>query len=192
MPSNLTSKAQPLASHGTPERASIGETKRGSCSRAIGRRLGDDLAWASRAVLRPAFGPSSRSRTIRGAMSTAHEGEGGTVLLCFDGSEPARQAIERAGLVLRGRSAVVLTVWESVGSAILRHAPSGATELGREAREIGEDVVEELDSRTAGGALATATEGAALSGLTTMLLGSVSYGVVHNSTRPVLIVPPHS
>jgi hypothetical protein len=94
-------------------------------------------------------------------MSTADD-EGGTVLLCFDGSEPARQAIERAGLVLGGRSAIVLTVWESVGSAILRHAPSGATELAREAREIGEDVVEELDSRTAERALATATEGAAL------------------------------
>src|SRR5215203_5724555 len=94
-------------------------------------------------------------------MSTADEGGAGTVLLCFDGSEPARQAIERAGLVLGGRSAIVLTVWESVGSAILRHAPSGATELGREARAISEDVVEELDSRTAERALATATAGAA-------------------------------
>jgi hypothetical protein len=103
-------------------------------------------------------------------MSTADEGGGGAVLLCFDGSEPARQAIERAGLVLGGRSAIVLTVWESVGSAILRHAPSGATELGREAREISEDVVEELDSRTAERALATATEGAALAAAAGLML----------------------
>lgn len=67
-------------------------------------------------------------------MNQPEDGDG-TVLLCFDGSEPARHAIERAGAVLAGRSAIVLTVWESVGSALLRHAPSGTTELGREARE---------------------------------------------------------
>jgi nucleotide-binding universal stress UspA family protein len=101
-------------------------------------------------------------------------------------------------------------------------------------------VVDELDTRTADTARATAAEGAALataagfdarplarralarsaerisvtvwravldtadeeaaelvvlgsrgrSGVTSMVLGSVSYGVVHNSERPVLIVPP--
>jgi nucleotide-binding universal stress UspA family protein len=101
-------------------------------------------------------------------------------------------------------------------------------------------VVDELDTRTADAARATAAEGAALataagfdarplarralaraaerisvtvwravldtadeeaaelvvlgsrgrSGVTSMVLGSVSYGVVHNSERPVLIVPP--
>jgi nucleotide-binding universal stress UspA family protein len=172
-------------------------------------------------------------------MSPASEGEGGPVLLCYDGSEPARQAIERAGRVLGGSDAIVLTVWESVGSAILRHTPSGATELGREMKEISEDVVDELDSHAAKRASETAREGAALaaaagfearplaprtigraaerdtatvwravlaaadeadaklivlgsrgrSGVKSMLLGSVSYGVVHNSRRPVLIVP---
>jgi hypothetical protein len=43
------------------------------------------------------------------------------VLLRYDRSEPARQAIERARRVLGGGDAIVLTVWESVGSAILRH-----------------------------------------------------------------------
>lgn len=173
-------------------------------------------------------------------MSSAIEGQSSTVLLCYDGSEPARQAIERAGRVLGGGNAVVLTVWESVGSAILRHTPSEATELGREAKEISEDVVAELDASTEKRAQATAGEGAELaaaagfdarpvapralaraverdtatvwravlatadeedaevivlgsrgrSGLTSILLGSVSYGVVHHAARPVLIVPP--
>jgi nucleotide-binding universal stress UspA family protein len=173
-------------------------------------------------------------------MSSAPEGRSGPALLCYDGSEPARQAIERAGCVLGGGNAVVLTVWESVGSAILRHTPSEATELGREAKGISEDVVAELDASTERRAQATAGEGAELaaaagfdarplapralaraaerdtatvwravlaaadeedaevivlgsrgrSGFASFLLGSVSYGVVHHATRPVLIIPP--
>ena len=173
-------------------------------------------------------------------MDWATDEQRGPVLLCYDGSDPAKRAIEQAGRVMGGE-AIVLTVWESVGSAILRHAPSGKTEFGREARGIAEDVVEELDASTAGRARATAAEGATLaatagfdarslarralaetgertavtvwravldvaddeavgvivlgsrgrSAVRSMVLGSVSYGVVHNSGRPVLIVPPH-
>jgi nucleotide-binding universal stress UspA family protein len=115
-----------------------------------------------------------------------------------------------------------------------------ATELGREAKEISEDVVAELDASTERRVRATAGEGAELaaaagfdprplapralaraaerdtatvwravlaaadeedaevivlgsrggSGFTSVLLGSVSYGVVHHATRPVLIIPP--
>ena len=36
----------------------------------------------------------------------------GPVLLCFDGSENARQAISAAGAVLGSRTAIVLSVWE--------------------------------------------------------------------------------
>lgn len=173
-------------------------------------------------------------------MDSATGGQRGPVLLSYDGSDAARRAIERAGQLLGGGEAIVLTVWESLGSAILRNLPSGATEFGSEARGIAEDVVDELDARTADAARATAAEGAALataagfdarplarralarsaerisvtvwravldtadeeaaelvvlgsrgrSGVTSMVLGSVSYGVVHNSERPVLIVPP--
>jgi nucleotide-binding universal stress UspA family protein len=164
----------------------------------------------------------------------------GSVLLCYDGSDTARRAIERTGHLLGGGEALVLTVWESLGSAILRHTPSGTTELGRDVKGIAEDVVDELDTSTAEAAGTTAAEGAALataagfdarplarralaraaeraevtvwravlnaadeegaevivlgsrgrSGVKSMVLGSVSYGVIHNSRRPVLIVPP--
>ena len=49
----------------------------------------------------------------------------GPVLLGYDGSDAARGAISSAGRVLGGGEAVVVTVWESVGSAILRNLPSG-------------------------------------------------------------------
>ena len=38
------------------------------------------------------------------------------LLLCYDGSEPARHAIARAADLLRTRNAVVLTVWQPTGS----------------------------------------------------------------------------
>jgi nucleotide-binding universal stress UspA family protein len=172
-------------------------------------------------------------------LGPGNEGQRGTVLLCYDGSDAAGRAIERAGQILGGGEAIVLTVWESVGSAILRHAPSGASELARDARGVAEDVIAELDSGTAERATATAREGAELaaaagfdarpearravaqaaeraavtvwravldvadeaavelivlgsrgrSGIKSMVLGSVSYGVLHHSERPVLIVP---
>lgn len=164
----------------------------------------------------------------------------GPALLCYDGSDAARGAIERAGAVLAGGSALVLTVWESLGSALLRAPFPKRAELGRDVREISEDVVDALDAGTADWARATAAEGVEIamasgfearalprralgrmaeraevtiwqavlevaeeedvavlvlgstgrSGLTSTLVGSVSHGIVHHSTRPLLIVPP--
>jgi nucleotide-binding universal stress UspA family protein len=168
-------------------------------------------------------------------------GEGrGPVLLCYDGSDFAKRAIEQSGALLGGGPAVVLTVFESVGSALLRHESFAKTEVGRQFTEMSEDVVNELDSGAAERARGTAGEGAEVAGvagfearplvrrelsrtaerdsatvwraiidvadehdvalivlgarglsrLGSALLGSVSYGLVHNSPRPILIVPP--
>lgn len=153
-------------------------------------------------------------------------------VLCFDGSDHAKQAVRRAGEVLRGGPAVALTVWESVAPFALRHPVGGSF-------EVVEDVIEKIDGGTKAHAEALAAEGAelareagfevepvahralgpavqrettttweailqvaeereaativlgsrGLSGVKSTLLGSVSYGVVHNTTRPVLIVP---
>jgi nucleotide-binding universal stress UspA family protein len=161
-------------------------------------------------------------------------------VLCYDSSEFAKQAIEQSAQVLGGGPAIVLTVFESAGSALLRHPPSEGTELGRQFKEIAHDVVDELDAGAARRAQATAEEGAEVarqagfdaeplahralakaaerntatiwraildvaaehhagvvvvgargaSGVSSALLGSVTYGLVHNSGLPVLVVPP--
>lgn len=75
---------------------------------------------------------------LRGHASTAD----GPLLLCYDGSDAAAHAIERAGLLFRGRNALVVTVWQPTALGSL--AWSGATasmdsfvELDRTAAEAG-------------------------------------------------------
>src|SRR4051812_10121939 len=51
----------------------------------------------------------------------------GPLLLCYDGSEDARHAIEHAGHVLGGRDALVVTVWQPT-PALATPASAGATD----------------------------------------------------------------
>jgi nucleotide-binding universal stress UspA family protein len=153
------------------------------------------------------------------------------VLFCYDASEGARKAIEQVAGLLGPAPAVVLSVWESVGSFVLRHNPRGsfaitedvvgeldrgsasaAEEVARHGGELGRslgleaqplvrravaragerdettvwrtilDVADELDAR----AVVVGSRG--LSEVESVLLGSVSYGVVHHATRPVVVV----
>lgn len=77
------------------------------------------------------------------------------ILLAFDGSDPARQAIEQAAALFPGRRAVVTTVWRSLesGAAAARVALPDA---------VVDDAVERLDAAAGESALEIAREGAEL------------------------------
>lgn len=53
------------------------------------------------------------------------------ILLCYDGSEDARAAIEHAGHLLSGQPAIVLTVWEPFVEVLwTSHSSERPTVLG--------------------------------------------------------------
>src|SRR3954453_17353746 len=68
------------------------------------------------------------------------------VLLCYEGSEDAKHAIERAGRVLGGRDALVVTVWQptpalgSFGFAGTTDSTLDFVEVDRAAADLGERV----------------------------------------------------
>lgn len=148
------------------------------------------------------------------------------LLLCYDGSEDAKHAIESAANLLVNRHALVVTVWQPIaglGSAGLGGvAWSGATagmvnfvELDRAAADEGARVADEgvriaqetgleaepiaikatgpvwkaileIADRYDAAAIAMGSRG--LTGIRSMLLGSVSGAVVHHTGRPTLVV----
>ena len=146
------------------------------------------------------------------------------ILLCYDGSEDARAAINQAGTLLSGQSATVLTVWEpfievltrtsyGVGMTVdtldideidasnRKGAQSRAEEGAELARKAGLDAQplaraqestiadailkqgDELDAT----AIVVGSRG--LTGIKSLLLGSVSNGLLHHADRPVIVVP---
>ena len=145
----------------------------------------------------------------------------GPLLLCFDGSDDARRAIERAGALLAGRRALVVTVWQPIAD-LDRFAWTGPTarqvdivELNRAAAEDGGRVAEdgvrvaleaglraepfaaeatgsiwktivEIAERHDAAAIVMGSRG--LTGVRSMLLGSVSSAVVHHADRPTLVI----
>lgn len=77
------------------------------------------------------------------------------VLICFDGSEEARQAVADAGRLLGGGPAIVLTTWEFVT------APIGGQAIEEFAAGM---PVQEVDDASREQATRTAAEGARLAG----------------------------
>jgi nucleotide-binding universal stress UspA family protein len=149
-------------------------------------------------------------------------GAAGPLLLCYDGSEDAEHAIQRAGELFAGRRAVVLTVRRPVAAmdtvAVLgatggmvnvveverpsadndgRVAEEGvriAQQAGLDAEPVSigstghvwETIVGVADRQDAT-SIVMGSRG--LTGLRSILLGSVSNAVVHHADRPTLIVP---
>ncbi len=69
-------------------------------------------------------------------------GADGPLLLCYDGSEDARHAIERAGALLGGRQALVLTAWQpthGLGSFALAGATASMVDFFKLDRAAAED-----------------------------------------------------
>ena len=156
--------------------------------------------------------------------SAADNSSTGPVLLCFDGSDDARRAIERAAAILGGGPALVVHVWEPLSSVILRnpliHSPGPLAEQAADLDEAGAEAAERLTAegvevaRAAGfdaaplclrsdqrvwpaivrlaeerRARAVVVGSRGLSKVGSMLLGSVSNGVVHHCRQPSLVVP---
>jgi nucleotide-binding universal stress UspA family protein len=133
------------------------------------------------------------------------------ILLCYDGSDDAFRAIEFAGSLFPGRSAVVLSVWERYG--VLSGIPRVDDDLMQEATE--QMAADGAERAQAAGLRATAVAAEAEHGVATaiidaadehdaalvvmgtrgntgirsLLLGSVSHSVAHHAHRPLLIVP---
>jgi nucleotide-binding universal stress UspA family protein len=145
----------------------------------------------------------------------------GPLLICYDGSEDAKHAIESAGALLAARPALVVTVWQptaSLDSVVWSGMMVGAdhfVELDRAAAEAGGRVADEgvriaqragleaepLAIKASGPVWKTIIEIAdrhdaaaivmgsrGLTGVRSMLLGSVSSAVVHHADRPTLVV----
>ena len=142
------------------------------------------------------------------------------LILCYDGSEDAKEAIARAGSLFPGENALVLTVWQPF-SNLGSFAWSGGTtmvnfvELDRAAAEDGESKAEEgvrlaRDAGLKAEPLATEADGPVweavvdtanrvhaavvilgsrgLTGLRSILLGSVSSAVVRHAHQPTMVI----
>ncbi len=133
------------------------------------------------------------------------------ILLCYDGSDDAFRAIEFAGSLFPGRTAIVLSVWEKYGvlsgiprvdDSLMQEATQemagdgaeranaagfDATAVAVEAEHGVDDAIIEAADEHDVQLIVMGTRGN--TGIRSLLLGSVSHSVAHHARRPLLIVP---
>ena len=144
------------------------------------------------------------------------------MLICYDRSDGARQAIATAGALVPGRRAVVLYVWTPIAVLFGPYAlavPPGVDDdaaleeaallVAREganlAIDAGLDATPAVVAGTFDGTWHEILEVAdrrdanlivlgarGLSPVRSLFIGSVSHGVVQHSHRPVMVVPPRA
>jgi nucleotide-binding universal stress UspA family protein len=142
-------------------------------------------------------------------------GNAGPILIAYDGSEYAKEAIKQAGEQLRnGRRAIVLTVWQPYGAQALVGAPAVAPaeleeDADRKAREVAEEGarlarragldaeprvergdpvwqrIVESAEEHDAGIVVMGSHGR--TGIARVLLGSVASAAASHTVRPVLI-----
>ena len=144
------------------------------------------------------------------------------ILIAYDGSPDAKAAIERAGQLMPGKPATVLTVWEQFEDMVVRvgagmpvgavdyaeadrsyeqHARDRAEQGAKLARDAGLKPQSRICTRSGSIAETILVEAAdmgaeaivlgtrGLTGLKSLLLGSVSHAVLQHADRPVVVVP---
>jgi nucleotide-binding universal stress UspA family protein len=140
------------------------------------------------------------------------------ILICYDASTDATEAIARGAQLLRGQRATVLSVWTPFDAAALgltggvedvqktdeasrryaeQQAESGAhlaEQAGFDAKPLAVDRRSTianaiLDKARALDAAAILMGSRGLTGVKSMLLGSVSHAVIQHADRTVIIIP---
>jgi len=145
----------------------------------------------------------------------------GPLLICYDGSQDSKHAIQRAGRLLPGRHALVVTVWrpvapmESFAWSGMGASTINFAELDRSAAAEGRRIADQgvriaqkaglhaepaaiqatgpvwktiLDVAGSRGAAMIVMGSRGLTGVRSMLLGSVSGAVVNHADQPTLVV----
>jgi nucleotide-binding universal stress UspA family protein len=140
------------------------------------------------------------------------------IVCCYDGSETGRHALLTAASTLGERRAVVVTVWHSswlsIAAAPYALLPGDTMEKIDEAAKNNAATVARQGAALIPGAWARALASTGstwrtvldfadecdaelivvgsrgLSQVKSVVLGSVSHGLVNNSRRPVMVVPP--